>query len=54
VFQQHEAGGFNRLAHPATAASARTSLFVAEHNRLYLAMPHRGAQKTVIRIYEAR
>ncbi|SRR5258706_12180521 len=37
-----------------TAAGARSSPFVAEHNRLYLAVPHRGAQKAEIHIYEAR
>ncbi len=53
VFQE-EAGRFNRLAHVATAAGARTSLFVPDHKRLYLAVPHRGAQKAEIRIYETR
>lgn len=54
VFQEQEAGRFTRSAHIATAAGARTSLFVAEHSRLYLAVPHRGNQKAEIRIYEAR
>jgi DNA-binding beta-propeller fold protein YncE len=54
VFQQDDAGRFSRLAHIATAAGARTSLFVPEHNRLYLAVPHRGGQKAEIRIYESR
>jgi DNA-binding beta-propeller fold protein YncE len=54
VFQQDGADRFSRLAHVATATGARTSLFVSEHNRLYLAVPHRGAQKAEIRIYEAR
>ena len=38
----------------ATAAGARTSLFVPEQSRLYLAVPHRGNQKAEVRIYEAR
>jgi DNA-binding beta-propeller fold protein YncE len=54
VFQQDDAGRFSRLAHVATAAGARTSLFVPEQNRLYLAVPHRGGQKAEIRIYEPR
>ena len=54
VFQEQETNRFARLAHIATAAGARTSLFVAEQARLYLAVPHRGNQKAEIRIYEAR
>ena len=54
VLQEQEAGRFARVAHVATAAGARTSLFVPEQSRLYLAVPHRGTQKAEIRIYEAR
>jgi len=54
VFQDQGANRFVRLAHLATAAGARTSLFVAEQSRLYLAVPHRGSQKAEVRIYEAR
>jgi hypothetical protein len=54
VFQQQDANRFTRLAHMATAAGARTSLFVPEQNRLYLAVPHRGSQKAQIRLYEPR
>jgi hypothetical protein len=42
------------VAHVATAAGARTSLFAADQNRLYLAVPHRGIQKAEIRVFEAR
>jgi hypothetical protein len=35
-----------------TAGGARTSLFVPELNRLYVAVPHRGDQPAEIRIYE--
>src|SRR5438093_994674 len=45
VYQEQEANRFARTAHMTTAAGARTSLFVAEQNRLYLAVPHRGSQK---------
>src|SRR3954463_12519997 len=54
VFQEQDAGRFARVAHVATAAGARTSLFVPDQSRLYLAVPHRGNQKAEIRIYEAR
>ena len=54
VFQVEEANRVTRLAHIATATGARTSLFVPDQSRLYLAVPHRGNQKAEIRIYEAR
>jgi DNA-binding beta-propeller fold protein YncE len=53
VFQLDDANHFTRLAHIATAAGARTSLFVPDQARLYLAVPHRGNQKAEIRTYEA-
>jgi hypothetical protein len=31
---------------------ARTSLFVSELNRFYLAVPHHGSQRAEIRVYE--
>ena len=54
VFQEQDATHFGRVAHIPTAAGARTSLFVPDQSRLYLAVPHRGNQKAEIRIYEAR
>jgi hypothetical protein len=54
VFQEQDANRFGRVAHIATAEGARTSLFVPETARLYLAVPHRGTQKAEIRVYEAR
>jgi hypothetical protein len=54
VFQAQDGSRFSRIAHIATAAGARTSLFVPDQSRLYLAVPHRGNQKAEIRIYEAR
>jgi hypothetical protein len=54
VFQEGEASRFARIAHVATAPGARTSLFVPELSRLYLAVPHRGNQRAEIRVYEAR
>lgn len=54
VFQEQDGSHFARAAHIPTAAGARTSLFVPNQSRLYLAVPHRGNQKAEIRIYEAR
>ena len=54
VLQEDKGSHFARVAHVATAAGARTSLFVPDQSRLYLAVPHRGSQKAEIRIYEAR
>ena len=54
VVQDQGANGFARVAHIPTAAGARTSLFVADQGRLYLAVPHRGSQQAEIRVFEAR
>ncbi|MGH7488304.1 MAG: YncE family protein, partial [bacterium] len=54
VFQEEDTHRFARIAHVATAPGARTSLFVPEQSRLYLAVPHRGSQKPEVRVYEAR
>ena len=45
--------GLTRIAHMHTAPGARTSLFVATQNRVYLAVPHRGSQRAEVRIYDA-
>ena len=52
VVQDQGNNKFSRIAHLATAAGARTSLFVAEQDRFYLAVPHRESQKAEIRVYE--
>src|SRR4051794_31885159 len=54
VIQDQGASTFARVAHMPTASGARTSLFVSEQNRLYLAVPHRGSQRAEIRIFDAR
>jgi DNA-binding beta-propeller fold protein YncE len=54
VIQDRGAGTFARLARVATASGARTSLFVADEGRLYVAVPHRGSQKAEIRVFETR
>jgi len=51
VFEERT-GGFVRTLHLATAPGARTALFVPEMSRLYLAVPHRGAQRAEVRVYE--
>jgi len=54
AFQIDDASRAMRMAHVATAAGARTSLFVPDQNRLFLAVPHRGNQQAEIRIYQVR
>jgi DNA-binding beta-propeller fold protein YncE len=54
VFAVPAGGDASRIARVATAAGARTSLFVPVLGRLFLAVPHRGAQKAEIRVYQAR
>jgi DNA-binding beta-propeller fold protein YncE len=41
-----------RLASIPTAAGARTSLFVPDQDRLYVAVPHRGTQQAAVLIYQ--
>jgi DNA-binding beta-propeller fold protein YncE len=54
IFQQSAPDHYLPMAKIATATGARTSLFVPELNRLYLAVPHRGAQRAEVRVYEAQ
>jgi hypothetical protein len=53
IIQQQDTDHYKILAKIPTASGARTSLFVSELSRLYLAVPHRGAQRAEIRVYEA-
>lgn len=53
IFEQASADNYTPMAKIPTAAGARTSLFVPELNRLYLAVPHRGDQRPEVRVYEA-
>jgi DNA-binding beta-propeller fold protein YncE len=53
VVQAPVTGGLTRIAHVQTAPGARTSLFVASQNRIYLAVPHRDSQRAEVRVYEA-
>jgi DNA-binding beta-propeller fold protein YncE len=43
-----------RIARVASAPGARTSLFVPEQSRLYVAVPHRDSQRAEIRVYQAQ
>ncbi len=55
VFAQRSANQYESLAIIRTAIGARTSLFVPELGRLYLAVPHRGRlQQAEIRVYAAQ
>jgi len=54
VLDARDLNRLTRIARIATASGARTSLFVGDLNRLYLAVPHRGNQKAEIRVFEAR
>jgi hypothetical protein len=47
-----DGGGPRPLARRPTASGARTSLFVPEQDRLYVAAPHRGAEPARILVYQ--
>ena len=52
VLQRDAVDGIKRVGRVETASGARTGLFVATQNRLYVAVPHRGAQPAEVRVYE--
>lgn len=54
IIQQQDADRYKILTKIPTASGARTSFFVPELGRLYLAVPHRGTQKAEVRVYEAQ
>jgi DNA-binding beta-propeller fold protein YncE len=53
IIEQLDADHYREAAGVPTAPGARTSLFVPELSRLYLAVPHRGAQPAEVRVYSA-
>jgi DNA-binding beta-propeller fold protein YncE len=53
VFAQKDANHYESLGEVSTAEGARTSLFVPESRRLYVAVPDYGGQQAAIRVYEA-
>jgi DNA-binding beta-propeller fold protein YncE len=52
IFAQSDADHYRLLGTVDTAPGARTSLFVPEIGRLYVAVPHRGNQPAEIRAYQ--
>jgi DNA-binding beta-propeller fold protein YncE len=54
VYAQQSADGYVQIGEIATVAGARTSLFVPEWNRLFVALREFGGHPAEIRIYEAR
>lgn len=54
VFEQKDADRYERIAHYTTAPGARTGLFVPEWSKLFVAVPHRGEQRSEILIYETK
>ena len=54
VFGQRDADHYERVEHIATAARARTGLFVADWGKLFVAVPHRGEQRAAVLIYETK
>ena len=51
MIAQEDADRYRIIQKLATAPGARTALFVPELERLFLAVPHRGAQRAEIRAY---
>jgi DNA-binding beta-propeller fold protein YncE len=54
IIEQRDPDHYSLIAKIPTASGARTSLFVPELGRLYLAVPHRGRQGAEIRVYQAQ
>jgi len=54
VLVQNDADHYERPAHLATAAGARTGLFVTDWGKLFVAVPHRGEQRAEILAYETK
>jgi DNA-binding beta-propeller fold protein YncE len=54
VFLQRDAGHYELIAKLPTAAGARTALLVPQFSRFYLAVPHRGAQRAEVRVYDVQ
>lgn len=53
VFEQSDADQYREIAKIPTAPGARTSFWVPELGRLFVAVPHRGNQKAAILVFEA-
>ena len=51
VLEQQDADHYRQLQKIPTSSGARTGLFVPELGQLFVAVPHRGAQRAEIRVY---
>lgn len=51
MYSQRDADHYQLLAQVPTASGVRTGLWVPEQSRLYVAVPHDGAQRAEIRVY---
>ena len=54
VFEPSDPDTYRKLGIIPTAAGARTSFFVRDSGRLYVAVPHRGDQRSELRVFEAK
>ncbi len=54
VYSQKDPDHYRQIANIPTASGARTSLFVADWNRLFVAAPARGSRTAEIRIFETQ
>lgn len=54
IIQQQDADHYSPIANILTAPGSRTSLFVPESHRFYLAVPHIGNQVSKILIYQVK
>jgi DNA-binding beta-propeller fold protein YncE len=54
VLDARVATAMTRVARVNTAPGARTALFAPNQSRVYLAVPHRGAQRSEIRMFDAQ
>lgn len=52
VLEQRDADHYEPVGRVSTAAGARTAYLVPEWQRLFLAVPHRGAQGAEVRVYD--
>jgi DNA-binding beta-propeller fold protein YncE len=52
IFEQRSNDEYVQINKIPTATGARTSLFVPELNRLYVAVPHYGSQQAEVRVYQ--
>jgi len=51
VFDQKDADHYVRTEHVATTAGARTGYFVGDWGKLFVAVPHRGAQSAEVLVF---